>query len=93
MGLLKTQQELFDVFLEKTLMEKRVIPPELLQPVWQGCPSALDKYTFKMGASWNQKIVFSRMEVTATQRLDWDQHWDFHPQESHLIRVENLALV
>ena len=29
------------------------------------------------------------MEGTATQRLQWDQHWDFHAQDSHPIGVEN----
>ena len=33
------------------------------------------------------------MEVTATQRLDWNQCWGFHPQESHPIGVEDLVLV
>ena len=32
------------------------------------------------------------MEVTATQRLDWDQRWNFHPQVSHPIGVEDLVL-
>ena len=32
------------------------------------------------------------MEVYATQRLDWDQYWYFHPQDSHPIGVENLVL-
>ena len=32
------------------------------------------------------------MEVYATQRLDWDQYWDFHLQDSHPIGVENLVL-
>ena len=33
------------------------------------------------------------MEVTATQRLYWDQHWDnFPPQEGHPIGVEDLVL-
>ena len=51
MGLLKTHQEMFVAFLGNTLEEnKGFIPPELVQPVWQGCPSVLGKYTFKMGA-------------------------------------------
>ena len=33
------------------------------------------------------------MEVTATQRLDWDQHWYFHLPDSHPIGVEDLVLV
>ena len=40
----------------------------------------------------SQKVVFSRMEVTAIQRLDWDQYWDFHPQDSHPIGVEDFVL-
>ena len=32
------------------------------------------------------------MEVSATQRLDWDQCWNFHPQDSHPIGVEDLVL-
>ena len=32
------------------------------------------------------------MEVTATQRLDWDQCWDFHPPDSHPIGVRDLVL-
>ena len=32
------------------------------------------------------------MEVTATQWLDWDQCWDFHPQKIHPIGVEDLVL-
>ena len=61
-----TQQEMFVVFLGKTLYRRqRVIPPE---------------------------HVFSRMEVTATQRLDWDQSWDFHPQDTNPIGVEDLVL-
>ena len=32
------------------------------------------------------------MEVTATQRLDWDQCWDFHPQDSHPIGAEDSVL-
>ena len=31
------------------------------------------------------------MEVGAAQRLDWDQYWDFHPQDSHPIGVEDLV--
>ena len=30
-----------------------------------------------------KKVVFSWMEVTTTQRLDWDQCWAFHPKDSH----------
>ena len=41
---------------------------------------------------FSQKVVFSRMEVTAIQRLDWDQYWDFHPRDSHPIGVEDLVL-
>ena len=32
------------------------------------------------------------MEVTATQRLDWDQCWVFHPQDSHPIGVEDFII-
>ena len=32
------------------------------------------------------------MEVSATQRLDWDQCWDFHLLDSHPIGVEDLVL-
>ena len=93
MRLLKTQKEMFVVFFGKILQRKqRVIPCELVQSVMQGCPSALGQYTFIMGAYWNQKGVFSRMEVTATQWVDWDQCWDFHPQKSHPIGVEDLVL-
>ena len=33
------------------------------------------------------------MEVTATQKLDWDQHWDFHVPDSHQSGDEDLVLV
>ena len=33
------------------------------------------------------------MEVTADQRLDWDQCWDFHLPDSHPIVVEGFVLV
>ena len=33
------------------------------------------------------------MEVTATQRLDWDQCWDFHQQDSHPIGIESLVWI
>ena len=75
---------MFCCFLGKTLKRKqRVIPPEFVLSIWQGSSSALVKFTFEMGAYWNQKVVFSRIEATATQWLDWDQHWDFHLQDSH----------
>ena len=38
------------------------------------------------------KVVLSRMEVTATQTLDWDQCWDFLPQDIHPIGVEDWVL-
>ena len=39
------------------------------------------------------KGLFSMMEETATQTLDWDQCWDFHPPDSDPIGVEDLVLV
>ena len=59
MGLLKTQQEIFVVFLGKVFKETKVISPELIQPLWQGYHSVLGKH---------QDGGF------CTQRLDWDQH-------------------
>ena len=93
MGLLKTQQEMFVVCMGNTLKEKRVIPPEIVQTIWQGCPSTLGKDAFKVFAYSYQKVVCSRIEVTETERLDGDQHYDFHPQDSHPIGVEDLVLV
>ena len=39
------------------------------------------------------KVLFSRMEVTATQRLDWEKCCNFHPADSHPIGVEESVLV
>ena len=76
--LLKTQQDSFVVFLGNSLQRKQGLFLLVLSSL--------------SGKDAPQFWVNSRMEVSATQRLYGDQCWDFCPQESHPIGVEDLVL-
>ena len=59
MGLPKTQQECL-LFSWEILFKDNKKLFQLVHPVWQGCPSALSKYTFRAGTFTKTKACFQQ---------------------------------
>ena len=93
MGLLETQQEMFCCFLGKMLKENKwLFLQSLSSQSGKDAPQPWVNIPLKCFLP-GTKGSFQRMEVTVTQRLDWDHHLDFHLPDSHPIGVEDLVLV